>query len=58
MQAAFGNTLTASAPAFVLLATARAAIVQGGRWSAAQRAQQAKACTSYPGPGSIARGSD
>ncbi|MFZ3203438.1 MAG: hypothetical protein WA161_06140 [Pseudomonas sp.] len=51
MQAAFGNTLTASAPAFALLATARAATVQVCRWSAAHREQQAEACTNFQAPG-------
>lgn len=58
MQAAFGNTLTASAAAFALLATAQAATVQVCHWSAADHEQQAEACMNYPGPGSIAGGSD
>ena len=49
MQAAFGNTLTASAPAFALLATATT--VQVCRWSTAHREQQAEACTNFQAPG-------
>jgi hypothetical protein len=54
VQAACGNSLTSSAPAFAQLATAQAATAQVCHWSAAHREQQAEVCTNYPGPGLIA----
>jgi hypothetical protein len=47
VQAACGNSLTSSAPAFAQLATALAATAQVCRWSAAHRHQQAAACTNF-----------